>query len=443
MKQKRTDREIAVKGNVIEGVHRNLIRIPSKELRELNRKLPTGIRVLQNGNYQARFRDANKKEVSRTFKTRRQAEDWRNSGLQNVKTGDWTDPKAGREHLESFYNIYRSDKATTLKASSLADIEYLWDTYVHVWGNREVAKIQSWEIEDWTREMSSNGYSASVIRRCYLILSGALDIAVRKSAISKNPVDTKYLKKLLPKASTHQPNPLTRDQSADLLDKSSITFRDLTEAIILTGMRFSEAREIRVKDVHLRGQSSHGLDYGQHPMLSIDRACVSVKSRGEDNKVVYQPDTPQTRIQWEEAIDSPKSGPRQIPLTPRGISLFKKLIKGRSPDELLFLNSDGNRVQHRGFSSSLRDAATRAGIETASGQNITPHSLRDTFATNALLSGASIKAVQKAMGHSTPQMLLQRYVGWLPEDTESLRSGLAEAQARQTRKTKGRQHMGK
>jgi integrase len=163
-------------------------------------------------------------------------------------------------------------------------------------------------------------------------------------------------------------------------------------------------------------------------MLSIDRACVTVKSRGDDNKVMYQSDTPKVRIIWEDAIDTPKSGSREIPLTPQAVALFKRLIRGEGTEELLFRNSDGNRVQHRGFSSALKDACERAEIETISGQNVTPHSLRDTFATNALLSGASIKAVQKAMGHSTPQMLLQRYVGLLPEDTETLRKGLTEAE---------------
>jgi len=163
-------------------------------------------------------------------------------------------------------------------------------------------------------------------------------------------------------------------------------------------------------------------------MLSIDRACVTVKMRDEKNKVMYQPDTPKVRIIWEDAIDTPKSGSREVPLTPRAVVLFKQLIRGNGADELLFRNSDGNRVQHRGFSSSLKDACERAEIETVSGQNVTPHSLRDTFATNALLSRASIKAVQKAMGHSTPQMLLQRYVGLLPEDTETLRQGLTEAE---------------
>ena len=426
---KRTKRDRAVKKNVVDGVHRTLVRIPTEELREINRNLPTGIRVLSNGRYQARFRGVDKNEVTKTFDIKRDAEDWRTKGLRDVKTGDWSDPKAGREQVSTFYQVYRNDKAKTLKASSLADIEYMWDSYVSDWSQRSVADVSSADVEDWVRELAANGYSGSVIRRCYFVLNGLMDIAVRRSAISRNPVDAKYLKRLLPKPSSHEPNPLTRDQIDELLDKSSPTFKDLTEAIILTGLRFSEARELRVKDVRIQGLSRGGLDYKLHPMLTIDRACVTVKMRDKENKVMYQLDAPKARIQWEDAIDTPKSGSREIPLTPRAVVLFKELIYGKGAEELLFRNSDENRVQHRGFSSSLKDACERAEIETVSGQNVTPHSLRDTFATNALLSGASIKAVQKAMGHSTPQMLLQRYVGLLPEDTETLRQGLSEAES--------------
>jgi integrase len=92
-------------------------------------------------------------------------------------------------------------------------------------------------------------------------------------------------------------------------------------------------------------------------------------------------------------------------------------------------------VDRRGFNTSLQDAAARGGVVTTSRQRITPHSLRDTFATHALAAG-SIKAVQHALGHATAAMTLDRYAGLLPEDTEALRTGLVAAEKASRKRSK-------
>ena len=92
-------------------------------------------------------------------------------------------------------------------------------------------------------------------------------------------------------------------------------------------------------------------------------------------------------------------------------------------------------MDRRGFNTSLQDAAARGGVVTTSRQRITPHSLRDTFATHALAAG-SIKAVQHALGHATAAMTLDRYAGLLPEDTEALRTGLVAAEKASRKRSK-------
>jgi integrase len=435
MADRRTKRERVIAASRVQGERRALVRIPADQLAELNADLPEGIRVLPTGRYQARYRGADKREVSHNFSTLADARDWRAKGLAEVAKGDWTNPRAGKETVEHYYRVHLANKGAR-KASTRGDLADLWDRQVDRWAAYAVAGVNATDVEDWVRGFTAAGYSVSTTRRCVLLLKGIMDEAVRHGAVARNPVDLPRLKTLYPPASQHEPSPLTLDQLDDLLEHSSRHFCDLTEFIARTGLRISEARELRVKDVHLTGSAPNGTDYGKQPMLAVDRACVDVVLRREDGTPVTRTVRGKEVNVYVEVIDTPKSGKRVVPLTPLAVAVAKRAIAGKSPDDLLFVNSLGARVNKRGYGTSLQDAAARAAIVTHTGQNVNPHSLRDTFATQALLSGASIKAVSKALGHVDAAMTLNRYSGLLPEDTEALRDGLAAAEARHARARK-------
>ena len=63
----------------------------------------------------------------------------------------------------------------------------------------------------------------------------------------------------------------------------------------------------------------------------------------------------------------------------------------------LFLNTRGTRLSRQSAWWVLRDRAARAGIET----EISPHSLRHSFATHLLDGGADIRVVQELLGHAS------------------------------------------
>lgn len=65
--------------------------------------------------------------------------------------------------------------------------------------------------------------------------------------------------------------------------------------------------------------------------------------------------------------------------------------------EALFLNKDGNRLSDRG----IRYILYKRIEEIALNKNISPHSLRHTFATSLLKNGADIRTVQILLGHSS------------------------------------------
>jgi len=78
-------------------------------------------------------------------------------------------------------------------------------------------------------------------------------------------------------------------------------------------------------------------------------------------------------------------------------------VKGSSKSIYTFINSEGKPVSRTTFYDAIKKYAKKAGIE----KEISPHSLRHSFATHLLENGANIRTVQQMLGHSnaeTPQI---------------------------------------
>lgn len=95
---------------------------------------------------------------------------------------------------------------------------------------------------------------------------------------------------------------------------------------------------------------------------------------------------------------------RIIPIGGPSAEALKRYLKHGRPnflqenhsDSALFLNHQGKRLSRQGFWKILKKLAKEAGIES----ELTPHTLRHSFATHLIENGADLKAVQEMMGHA-------------------------------------------
>lgn len=132
----------------------------------------------------------------------------------------------------------------------------------------------------------------------------------------------------------------------------------LVDLLISTGIRISEASNIKLED-----------------LLPTDRAIL-INGKGRKQRIIY--------ISCEQTWSN--------------LSVWLKTRSNReTKSNAVFLNKDGKQLGIHGIEYIFNSMKKRAGINPRA----TPHYLRHTFATNLLENGADLRSVQELLGHSS------------------------------------------
>jgi integrase/recombinase XerD len=215
-------------------------------------------------------------------------------------------------------------------------------------------------------------YASSTIARKVAAIKSFYNFLTAQGIVAENPtidIDSPKVKKRLPQTLTFAE--VERLLEAPLSSGSAKNLRDVTLLNILyeTGMRVTEVVSIQLDDVDL------------------DRTLLSSPTRqGEEREIPLEDSTRQL------LVDYLKDGRPQ---------LAKNKI-----ERALFLNHRGEKLTRQGLWLIIKGYARQVGLNT----EVTPHTLRHSFAVHRLSKGSSLEDIQRLLGHaniSTTQIYTQ------------------------------------
>lgn len=195
-----------------------------------------------------------------------------------------------------------------------------------------------------------------------------------------------------PKLVKKLPNTLTVEEVDKLLDIRTVTPFDyrnkcMLELLYGTGLRISELLSLTIND--------------------IDTINCTIRCIGKGNKERIVP----INDYVIKALNS-------------YLEVRPTLLKNKKTKEL-FLNSRGEKLSREGFFKELKKILLKKGLNP----NVSPHTLRHSFATHLLEYGADLRVIQEMLGHSdvsttriythiTNQKVAQDYKKYHPRNEE-------------------------
>jgi integrase/recombinase XerD len=151
--------------------------------------------------------------------------------------------------------------------------------------------------------------------------------------------------------------------------------RALLELLYATGARISEATALDIDDLDL---TARGAQPDAAPALP---GAIRLSGKGDKQRVVP------VGSFARQALEQYLVRARPTLATSAGRA---------SASPAVFLNARGGRLTRQGAWAALRAAAARAGIT-----EVSPHTLRHSFATHLLDGGADVRVVQELLGHAS------------------------------------------
>mgnify|MGYP003291341960 FL=1 len=245
-------------------------------------------------------------------------------------------------------------------SSYLRDIRQFSDWCIQVEGC-QVIDADQLNINRYFSYLHTQGKSGATISRTLASLKNFYSYVISAGFMENSPITTEIHvdrgEKKLPQILSGREVELLLSQPSSS-DSKGLRDKAMLEVMYATGIRVTELIDLNLDDVNLE--------------LGVIKCSNSKKSR-------------------------------VIPLYPaalRALSIYVKevrmLMVMDSQEDALFVNVNGSRMSRQGFWKILKFYQAKAGIE----KEITPHTLRHSFAVHLLENGADLGSLQELMGHS-------------------------------------------
>lgn len=267
-----------------------------------------------------------------------------------------------KDMLESFltYLVVIKGLSKNTSQSYKTDIEKLF-TFIEKKELPSITKIKSNHISEFLTELNISGLNISSINRCIVSIKQFFKYLMLENIIKTDP--TADL--ISPRMKKSIPDVLSVDDIEKILNIPDLTkfegIRDsaMLEVLYASGLRVTELVELKQVNIN------------------YDHGYIVVMGKGSKERIVPIGLTSIKKINDYLELSRPN------------------LVKDNLSN-YLFITRRGSCFTRQGFWKLIKTYAKEAGIE----KNISPHTIRHSFATHLLERGADLRTIQLLLGHS-------------------------------------------
>ncbi len=247
-----------------------------------------------------------------------------------------------------------------LSAETIKNYKYDLDkfkTFLKAKGIDSFTSVNQKIIEQYLK--SINEMNPKSVSRNITSINNLFIFLIKDKKVKNNPcefIDRPKLKKSLP--DTLSLDEVSKVLDIPLLDKYDYRNKAMLEILYGSGLRISELISLTLRDIDLENDVIRCFGKGSKERI------IPINDYEKHFLLEY--------LQYR--------------------NLF--LINGNN--DYLFLNNHGNKMTRQGFLKNLRKILKIKGID----KNVTPHTLRHSFASHLLEGGADLRSIQMLLGHS-------------------------------------------
>ena len=216
------------------------------------------------------------------------------------------------------------------------------------------------DVAEYTASLTRQGKSPATVTRSVASIKSFYQYLMGQGAVDQNPakgVTPAKVERKLPQVLTGKEVELFLEQP-ECTDLKGYRDRAMLELLYATGIRVSELIDLDVDDLNLPGSVLKCYSKGRERMIPLYPAAVRALSEYVHN----------IRPQLVDSVE----------------------------ETALFVNMSGERMSRQGFWKLIKYYQEKAGIQ----KDITPHTLRHSFAAHLLENGADLRSIQEMLGHA-------------------------------------------
>ncbi|OUN07972.1 site-specific tyrosine recombinase XerD [Flavonifractor sp. An92] len=263
-----------------------------------------------------------------------------------------------------YYQEYAVYLETEKKAASNTQSSYLRDVRQYLqWLQEEGVAVETAaqsDVERYTHHLTAEHKSAATITRSLASLKSFYQFLGERGWVDHNPargLSPARVERKLPQILTSKEVELFLDQP-DPADPKGCRDKAMLELLYATGIRVSELIGLNVDHINLSASFIRCVGRDRERIIPLYATAVQALSDYLDH----------VRPQMVERPD----------------------------EKALFVNMSGERMSRQGFWKIIKHYQEKADIQ----KDITPHTLRHSFAAHLLENGADLRSIQEMLGHA-------------------------------------------